>query len=52
LNEKIKNKESEYTQKSAKIEFNKGDYPLAKKILKFLWNNAKKDNLYLLYHYG
>ncbi len=48
----VRNKEIEYTKENAKIEFKKGNYPLAKIILETLWNNSNKDDAYLLYYYG
>lgn len=48
----VQNKEIEYTKQNATIEFEKGNYPLAKTILEALWDDSNKDNVYLLYDYG
>jgi cold shock CspA family protein len=44
--------EIEYTKEKAKIEFEKGNYSLARIMFETLWDKSNKDNVYLLYDYG
>ena len=44
--------EIEYTKENAKKQLKQGNYPLAKTIYEYLWENSNKSDIYLLFDYG
>ncbi len=52
MEDDIINNNIELTRENAKAEFEKENYTIAKQILKILWDNSSKDDVYLLYEYG
>lgn len=52
LDNGFKNSEIEYTRENAKVEFEKGNFSLAKTMLAALWEKSNKEDEFLLFEYG